>query len=1134
MTIVKKYEEKKYIEPSSRNLTAKVILHHYRFPKTKVHNPGDYAIVLCEVKEVLAGTIPDDAYDQKNCICITGKIPRLEEGMDYFFQGTLVQDPKWGMQYNTTVMRLSYDLSTEEKQRKFFSFFLTDHQIDCLFAAHTNPVKLLEDKDIKMLTSIKGIGPVTAQRLCLKYEENVDNGHAYIELQDLGLTKNALDKLIREFGSPDIVVDILKENPYRLISLVRGYGWVRTDAIAKKQGFTSNCPERVLAYAQYYLYQKSNDGHSCCDADELVAATVKECPPITTDTVVDILKGKMVGDKEFEAWYEKACSGPKDLELPYFYYSSLKHQIGTFYLRTVEEKIKRNLIRLKNATPTTSFDRETCEELIKKVEEEKGFTYTHEQQKAIWNVLNNNISIITGSAGCVDCDTEFFNGKEWKKISEYSEEDEVLVYKEDGTAVLEKPLNYIKLPCEQLWHTSTKYGLDMCTCDEHNVYYITSKGNLFHQPFSKVKEMHEKSKTGFRGKFITTFKTNRKGIELTDNEIKIMLAVIADGSFINHTDSKNTRCRFHIKKERKKEELRKIFSEAGIEWRENPQKNGYNDFFIRAPRKEKEFTSYWYNCSQDQLQLICENVLKWDGSCYNNRMSFSTSSKQSADFVQYVFSSCGYRATISSNDRRSQKYLTNNKIYERKSIEYVVTITKRNLIGIGGFHDPENKTKITSYKTIDGYKYCFTVSSHMWVMRRNNKILITGNCGKSSTLAPIIKIFENKGLHVAQCALSGRAASLLTEYTHLTGKTIHRLLRYVPETGQFQYDENIKMPYDVIILDEASMVGEELFLSLISAIKSGSRLILLGDTKQLPPINVGNLLHDMISSGYIPTTVLTIIQRQAAKSGIVSQSLQVCNGKALCKNDFSGSDIRGELKDFKLIASSEPMLVHKQALDEYKRLYFDLHVQPEDIEIIVPVRTRGMNSCRFFNAEIQAIVNGDESENSVDVTYADGDVKYDVTFRVNDRVMVIHNNYHAKTLTGHETAVFNGNMGYITEIYKDSMVIKMDKEEDEDGDCIILPRADWGDVTHAWATTAHKCQGSQFKYVIVVLDNSSFPLLIREWLYTALTRARKHCTLVGQPLAINTAVRNSDVKIKQTWLKDELYHELLSDEGVKI
>ena len=289
----------------------------------------------------------------------------------------------------------------------------------------------------------------------------------------------------------------------------------------------------------------------------------------------------------------------------------------------------------------------------------------------------------------------------------------------------------------------------------------------------------------------------------------------------------------------------------------------------------------------------------------------------------------------------------------------------------------------------------------------------------------------------------------------------------------------------------------------------------------------------MITSGYITTNTLTVIQRQAQKSGIISQSLQVCAGKSLCKNEFSGEEVRGELKDFKIVCNSEAGIVHTKALEEYRKLY-EKGIDPDDIEIIVPVRTRGMNSCRFFNAEIQNIVNADDKgkKKSVDVTYTDNNTKYTVTYRENDRIMVIKNNYHAKTSKGKEVAIFNGNMGHIVDIYDDAMIITLDKEENE-GDLIILPRNEWNDITHAWCCTAHKLQGSQAPYIIIALDNSSYPLLMREWLYTALTRARKYCVLVGQPSAINMATRTSNIKVKQTWLKDELYKVVLEDAGIK-
>lgn len=383
--------------------------------------------------------------------------------------------------------------------------------------------------------------------------------------------------------------------------------------------------------------------------------------------------------------------------------------------------------------------------------------------KGLDDILYGNLfpcfTIYSGVAGCVDCDTEFFNGYQWKKIKDYVEGDKILQYNRFGEATLVKPTVYHKYFADKLWHFKTKYGLDQCLSDEHNVYYITSKGYLNNKSFKELKEQHEKSKNGFSGKFITTFDFSNTGINLTDAEIKLMCAVICDGSFyydnpkakdFRHRKSNRT-CRFHIKKDRKKDKLREIFKECNIKYREIESANvGYTDFYVSAPRHEKEFTSYWYDCTQHQLQIICDNILFWDGCESNNRKKFTTTNKNTADFVQFAFSACGYRSRIITKDRVGQKYLTNGKEYTRKSIEYEISITSRILVGMSNV----NKTEIKPYKTKDGFKYCFTVPSHMWVARRNGCIFITGNSGKSS-IANITTILSNIEEGHKVCVFSG-------------------------------------------------------------------------------------------------------------------------------------------------------------------------------------------------------------------------------------------------------------------------------------------------------------------------------------------------------------------------------------------
>lgn len=1114
----------------SKMLKLKVIAIKCRWEKMETDLPTR-RIMVVKLREIIEGSASDhfcQMVADEEIISLIGTMPRFIIGKTYVISATLDKDPKWGLQLTYQGSDLDFDISSEnkEEQKKFFKFFLTERQIGILYDKFDNPIELLKNKDIKALSSIKGIGEHTAERMCEKYLDNISNSYAFAKLSDLNLTKRAIENIISQVGSAETAVAMIKTNPYNLIKFVRGYGWNKADALAQQQGLARDSKERCLAYGFYCLEQQADSGNSAVSFTDWVNSILQMCAPVTQDLVVQYLREDVCGQEEFDQIWKERENGVYRKENPSFFYSKAEKKISLFKYRLMEKEIAAHLKRLKEAPSTLDYDKDECLEIIHRVEREQGYQFTHEQMKAIWMMLDNNVSILTGPAGCVDCDTEYFNGTEWKKISDYSSEDKVLVYGEDGVARLETPERYIKLPCDKLWLTQTKYGVDMCTCEEHNVYYITSKGNLYHQPFAKVKEMHEASIGGFSGKFITSFGIDRPGINLSDAQIKVMLAVIADGSFMK--DRNNNYCRFHIKKEQKKSELRSIFQEAGITWKEHESAAaGYTDFYMHAPRREKQFTpEYWYNCSQHQLEIICQNVLKWDGSTDGIRHRFSANNKTNAEFVQYAFSACGYRATLTEQDRSGQQYYTGGKTYTRKSIEYNVSITKRNLISMGGFHKGNSsKAQIVPYETKDGYKYCFTVSSHMWVMRRNGKIIVTGNCGKSSTVKPVIEILQHYDKEIAQTALSGRAASVLTEYTGLEGKTIHRLLGLVPSDedegeGVIQTTGG-ELTEDVVILDESSMVGEDLFIKLISSLKSGARLIMLGDVNQLPPISIGNLLGDCMSSGYVPVTALTIIHRQALKSGIISQSAKVREGASLVKRDFEGTEIRGELQDFKLECHANSMLVHTGVLDEFKRL-LEKGVPSEDIQILVPVRTRGINSCRYFNGEIQELVNPEGESYTIEVK--DGSTTYNVSYRKGDKVMITKNDYSAKKVNGKTTAIFNGNMGYITDIDRYEMQVKLDS-----GVEVVIPKAKWWDLTHAWAVSTHKSQGSQFPHVLIGLDSGAYTMLSKEWVYTAITRARKSCYLAAQPQALNTATRTSEVKLKQTWLRNDL-HTLFLEE----
>ena len=427
-----------------------------------------------------------------------------------------------------------------------------------------------------------------------------------------------------------------------------------------------------------------------------------------------------------------------------------------------------------------------------------------------------------------------------------------------------------------------------------------------------------------------------------------------------------------------------------------------------------------------------------------------------------------------------------------------------------------------------GYKYTEEQKQAMWNILDKNVNLLTASAGsgKSSTLKPLVKIFKHYKMKVAQTALSGRASSLLSEITGIEGKTIHRLLSYMPEQERFGHTERFPLKQDVIILDETSMVGEELFLALTSAVRSGAKLVLLGDTKQLPPISVGNILSDCIRSGYITNNILTKIHRQAAQSGIVTQSLTIAEGHNIVKSDFIGDEVRGELQDFKIVSCYDVKLVQFNLINEFKKLYLEKHIPAKDIQVIVPTRLRGDTSCRVLNDIIQSIVNPEGHNKSVSVHVKEKDTEYEAIFRTGDRVLVNHNNYHALDCDGNEQPIFNGNIGYIKDLGDEYMIIHFEEQGD-----ILLEKEDWWNISLAYAITVHKAQGWQAPYIIVGIDYGAYALLSRELVYTALTRAQKYCVVVAQPKALNLAAKTSNIRLKQTWLKDDLLDLKIAEIG---
>ena len=345
-----------------------------------------------------------------------------------------------------------------------------------------------------------------------------------------------------------------------------------------------------------------------------------------------------------------------------------------------------------------------------------------------------SLSVWSGNNGCVDCDTEFFNGTRWKKISEYKETDYVMQYNSDCTTSLVKPDMYHKIPCSELTLMTNKTGsINQCLSDEHKLVYITSKGNLYKQDFCSFKRSG-----GHQCQIIPHFSYSGKGIDWNDDEIKLALAVSAEGYLWEKQKNIRHRVRINLKHNYKKKELEKLLDLCNIQYEKkkyNPHDLEFDTYLFYWDKSFKVFPLEWYGMSKRQFMLVKENITIWDGNVQIGRGgTYSTTKKENADFIQFCVTSLNHRCSIKIDNRNFRK----NKVY--------ILHFSKNHSNIRCY--PQGLT-FEPYKTKDGFKYCFSVPSGMLVLRRNNAINITGNSAKSTLLNQIAINAVNNGFKVA-------------------------------------------------------------------------------------------------------------------------------------------------------------------------------------------------------------------------------------------------------------------------------------------------------------------------------------------------------------------------------------------------
>lgn len=373
-------------------------------------------------------------------------------------------------------------------------------------------------------------------------------------------------------------------------------------------------------------------------------------------------------------------------------------------------------------------------------------------------------------------------------------------------------------------------------------------------------------------------------------------------------------------------------------------------------------------------------------------------------------------------------------------------------------------------------------------------MVLTGGpgTGKTTVTQGIIAALQSFGMSILLAAPTGRAAKRMTEATGLEAKTIHRLLEFKPPEG-YQKNEENPLEGDALIVDESSMIDIILMNSLLKAIPSHMRLVLVGDIDQLPSVGAGNVLRDLIDSECVPVIRLTRIFRQAQNSRIIMNAHRINKGKY---PEISNS----KNSDFFFIEDEDVEHASAQIVDLVKRrLPKTYNIMPTAIQVLTPMQ-RGIVGAANLNIALQEAINPTEI-----LLRRSG-----LTFRLHDKVMQIKNNY--------DKEVFNGDIGVIQDVDMENKTLTVVYDDRS----VEYDITELDELVQAYATTIHKSQGSEYPVVVMPILMTHFIMLQRNLIYTGITRAKKLLVLIGSQKALSYAVRNVTVTARNSKLRDRL------------
>jgi len=417
--------------------------------------------------------------------------------------------------------------------------------------------------------------------------------------------------------------------------------------------------------------------------------------------------------------------------------------------------------------------------------------------------------------------------------------------------------------------------------------------------------------------------------------------------------------------------------------------------------------------------------------------------------------------------------------------------------------------QITAYENAHNISFSQTQRQAISMAVQEGLLVITGGpgTGKTTIINCILSLLDSESVCLA--APTGRAAKRMSEATGKEARTLHRLLEYGGDEGEFIRDEENPLDCTCLIVDEMSMVDVFLMRALLRALPVGARLILVGDADQLPSVGAGNVLGDILQSGAIPSVRLNEIFRQAESSLIVRNAHAINHGE-MPQVNLKGSNFFLERKPYAESAAQTIVELCKTRLPHFLNSGDPIR----QIQVLAPTK-KGACGVNALNVMLQAALNPPSPEKE-EIAYGDG------IFRTGDKVMHIKNNYNLEweDEKGHEgQGVFNGDMGTVLLVDNDDKTVTVLFDGDR---MAVYEYGILEELELAYCLSVHKSQGSEFRAVVMPAVGGPPMLLTRNLFYTALTRARELVVLVGREDAIAAMVNNNHIARRYTALSQRL------------